>query len=1264
MPRAAAAPSVRPGRTGHRAARGGGACARAGRGGAGDALRCGQVLPPPHEHGGGAARSRPAARRPRLSAAGVSREFTPEGYLDKARTPLNLSQAGILVKSRSIFFLAAGNRFCIQAVRDGDLKNHISDMNKAKIPSEKSVPANSRTSSLLSQLEKINVGCVSGESDNARYVTSKILHMVQSQEKTRKEITSKGSTGIDVILSTLENTRDLQTILNILNILIEVVSVGGGRRAGVVVTKGGTQILLQLLLTASKDSPPNEELMVLLHTLLAKIGQKDKKIGMKARISGVLSTSLNLVKHNLQNHRLVLPCLQVLRVYSTSSVNAVSLGKNGVVELLFKIIGPFSKKNTSLMKVALDTLAALLKSKTNARRAVDRGYVQVLLTIYVDWHRHDGRHRYMLIRKGVLQCIKSVTNIKLGRKAFLDANGMKILYNTSQECLAVRTLDPLVNTSSLIMRKCFPKNRLPLPTIKSAFHFQLPVIPASGPVAQLYSLPPDVDDVVDESDDNDDAEIETETEAETEIDDDKDQHFKNDDIETDINKLKPRRELGRPMEELKMYEQFFPELSENFQELDLVSKKPKPSAPDANMSGPIVVPTAGEENSAEANPSTKGVALKVCSPLLAEGYNRRPVFLGLPKKDNVKDSNLHQQNDQKNMLPSSQCLSQEIVKGLDRISLQNNEKSDQYYGTGCVVKKESKASPTTLACSKSCDHVSPCGGSLFEGPSVQLGKLCCTGVDSEEEGDSSSSGEHVMLQVSDVSPVHDCDLYLEIVKSTKSIPEYSEVAYPDYFGHIPPPFKEPILERPYGVQRTKICQDIERLIYQNDIIDRVVYDLDNLSCSVPEEADVLKFNSKFESGNLRKVIQIRKNEYDLILNSDINSNHYHQWFYFEVSGMKTGVGYRFNIINCEKSNSQFNYGMQPLMYSVQEALHSRPCWTRVGTDICYYKNHFSRSSIAAGGQKGKSYYTITFTVTFRHKDDVCYFAYHYPYTYTTLKMHLKKLESMHNPQQIYFRQDVLCETLAGNSCPLVTITAMPESNYYEHICQFRNRPYIFLSARVHPGETNASWVMKGTLEYLMSNSPNAQCLRESYIFKIIPMLNPDGVINGNHRCSLSGEDLNRQWQNPNPDLHPTIYHAKGLLQYLAAINRLPLVYCDYHGHSRKKNVFMYGCSIKETMWHTNVNAATCGLTEDPGYRVLPRILSQTAPAFCMGSCSFVVEKSKESTARVVVWREIGVQRSYTMESTLCGCDQGKYKYSEDNSSFINKCFDTYSTKAL
>ncbi|NWX32104.1 CBPC1 carboxypeptidase, partial [Notiomystis cincta] len=437
---------------------------------------------------------------------------------------------------------------------------------------------NSRTVSLLSQLEKINLDSVLVESDSARYVTSKILHLVQSQEKTRKEITSKGSTGIEVILSTLEVKS------------FHFCGYGFIAVSHFIIMK--CICLLLYLCYKICCCPMESSKFVLFYLILWWQFLLGLSIQMTVLDCCVKQISLFLLQ-NTKDPQTILNILNILIEIVSVAVNAVSLGKNGVVELMFKIIGPFSKKNTSLMKVALDTLAALLKSKTNARRAVDRGYVQVLLTIYVDWHRHDSRHRYMLIRKGVLQCIKSITNIKLGRKAFTDANGMKILYNTSQECLAVRTLDPLVNTSSLIMRKCFPKNRLPLPTIKSAVHFQLPVIPASGPVAQLYNLPPDVDDVVDESDDNDDAEAESE--IETEIDDDKDQHFKNDDIETDINKLKPRQELGRSIEELKMYEQFFPELSEDFQEWDLVSKEPKPFVPDANLSGPIVVPTASEE---------------------------------------------------------------------------------------------------------------------------------------------------------------------------------------------------------------------------------------------------------------------------------------------------------------------------------------------------------------------------------------------------------------------------------------------------------------------------------------------------------------------------------------------------------------------------------------------------------------------------------------------------------------------------------------------
>ncbi|XP_016123013.1 cytosolic carboxypeptidase 1-like [Sinocyclocheilus grahami] len=146
-----------------------------------------------------------------------------------------------------------------------------------------------------------------------------------------------------------------------------------------------------------------------------------------------------------------------------------------------------------------------------------------------------------------------------------------------------------------------------------------------------------------------------------------------------------------------------------------------------------------------------------------------------------------------------------------------------------------------------------------------------------------------------------------------------------------------------------------------------------------------------------------------------------------------------------------------------------------------------------------------------------------------------------------------------------------------------------------------------------------------------------------NRCSLTAEDLNRQWLKPDPNLSPTIYHTKGFLYYLNSIGRTPLVFCDYHGHSRKKNVFLYGCSMKETLWQSGSPINTATLKEDPGYRTIAKALDRIAPAFSFNNCNYLVEKSRASTARVVVWREIGVLRSYTMESTYNGCNQGIYK---------------------
>ena len=73
-------------------------------------------------------------------------------------------------------------------------------------------------------------------------------------------------------------------------------------------------------------------------------------------------------------------------------------------------------------------------------------------------------------------------------------------------------------------------------------------------------------------------------------------------------------------------------------------------------------------------------------------------------------------------------------------------------------------------------------------------------------------------------------------------------------------------------------------------------------------------------------------------------------------------------------------------------------------------------------------------------------------------------------------------------------------------------------------------MMKGIIDYLVGPTIGARILRDNFIFKVVPMLNPDGVILGNTRCSLSGMDLNRQYQDPIKDVHPVLYYFKSMVR--------------------------------------------------------------------------------------------------------------------------------------
>lgn len=95
----------------------------------------------------------------------------------------------------------------------------------------------------------------------------------------------------------------------------------------------------------------------------------------------------------------------------------------------------------------------------------------------------------------------------------------------------------------------------------------------------------------------------------------------------------------------------------------------------------------------------------------------------------------------------------------------------------------------------------------------------------------------------------------------------------------------------------------------------------------------------------------------------------------------------------------------------------------------------------------------------------------------------------------------------------------------------------------------------------------AYILRRLFVFMIVPMLNPDGVWEGNYRMDLLNRNLNRLYTNPdfateyNSILcRPQVYGLRKLADYLASESRMYL-YLDMHGHSSTKPAFVYGNAL-------------------------------------------------------------------------------------------------------
>ncbi len=193
----------------------------------------------------------------------------------------------------------------------------------------------------------------------------------------------------------------------------------------------------------------------------------------------------------------------------------------------------------------------------------------------------------------------------------------------------------------------------------------------------------------------------------------------------------------------------------------------------------------------------------------------------------------------------------------------------------------------------------------------------------------------------------------------------------------------------------------------------------------------------------------------------------------------------------------------------------------------------------------------------------------------------------------------------------------------------KEKPIVFITARVHPGETPASFLMNGIINFLLDpKDPRAEILRKTFVFKIIPLINVDGISRGYYRYDTNSLNMNRHYINPNPRLQPEIRAIKRLFMTYNKENRIRYYY-DLHAHASSRGLFLFGNNLDFLNQVENC--------------VLPKILEINCEFLLYNHCNFseksmkTKEKgdkfSKEGTGRVHFHKISDLIHCYTVEAS-------------------------------
>ena len=406
------------------------------------------------------------------------------------------------------------------------------------------------------------------------------------------------------------------------------------------------------------------------------------------------------------------------------------------------------------------------------------------------------------------------------------------------------------------------------------------------------------------------------------------------------------------------------------------------------------------------------------------------------------------------------------------------------------------------------------------------------------------------------------------------------------------------------------------------------------------------FTSEFCSGNMKQCTQISEDEFSLLIASDCEAKYiinkistFKIWFYFGVKS-KNDMNIKISIINLNNFYKLFKNGYK-ICYNILEQNEKPSSYQNTYKEN--EENNWKRleTEYELSVDESTNFLTIKFDFDLP-KERYVLFSFCFPWSYEKNESFLKYLKGKPKNKLVYYHDEILTTSKEKRNLHLLTITSKKNiiSNKKEpnlnglfpdkNRCTQHDKHIIFITARVHPGETPGTLMFNGILKTLLgSDNYINKLLLDNFIFKLIPIINVDGLSNGYFRLNTEGYNLNRCYLGPSPKINPENYAITKLF-YFYSSNFKVRYYFDLHADMNVRGVYTFGNALKNFEEHVeNVLFSFIFKINSPHVDFSHCIFTQKS----MGSKAKNDSMGKEATSRVQFYQKTGLIHTYTVEST-------------------------------